>query len=272
MTAPIVLLAQTLKRYRTLLLAMGLLLAGFQIVLVLVARSIHASGGFNQLGAMLPAFARELMGPAFTSMMSFAGIVCVGYFHLSVMASLLAISIAIATTPTSEIESGFIDLILSRPLGRHWIVTRSIILLFLAIAALLAMMLAGTWTGLRVLAPSGAEWPSAHLVASLALNLGLLLLSWSGLAMAIASASRRRAAAGAITGMLALTAFLLDYVGRLWSTADKLAWLSPFRYYNPFDLVMGKPLPYKNLVVLSAIAVAGFIAAYALFARRDIAH
>ncbi len=148
MTAPMLLLAHTLKRFRTLLLAMGLVLAGFQFLLILAARSIQASGGFNQLGAMLPAFARELMGPAFTSMMSFAGIVCVGYFHLSVMAALLAISIALATTPTSEIESGFIDLILSRPLGRHWIIMRSIALLILSIAALLAMMLAGTWAGL----------------------------------------------------------------------------------------------------------------------------
>ncbi len=90
--------------------------------------------------------------------------------------------------------------------------------------------------------------------------------------MAIASASRRRAAAGAIAGLLALAAFLLDYVGRLWPAADKIAWLSPFRYYNPFDLVMGRPLPYRNLTVLAIVAAAGFTAAYALFARRDIAH
>jgi ABC-type transport system involved in multi-copper enzyme maturation permease subunit len=58
----------------------------------------------------------------------------------------------------------------------------------------------------------------------------------------------------------------------MWKPAEPVAWLSPFRYYRPFDLVMGNPLPSKNLVVLSAIAVVAFVGAYVLFSRRDIAH
>jgi len=37
-------------------------------------------------------------------------------------------------------------------------------------------------------------------------------------------------------------------------------------------LITGSPLPARNLVVLGAIALAGFAAAYVLFARRDISH
>ena len=70
--------------------------------------------------------------------------------------------------------------------------------------------------------------------------------------------------------LIALAAFLLDYVGRLWQAAEKAAWLSPFRYYNPLDLVMGKSLPEKNLAILGAIAAVGFAMAYVLFARRDV--
>jgi ABC-2 type transport system permease protein len=251
---------------------MGLLLGSFQLVLILVARSIHNSGGFEQLSALLPPFVREIMGPAFASFMSFAGIVCVGYFHLAVMSSLIAVSIALATTPTAEIESGFIDLILARPLARHWIITRSIILAVLSTAILLVMMMTGTWLGLITLGPTNAQWPTANLITSLVENLGLLMLSWSAIAMAIGAASRRRAIAGALAGFLALGTFLLDYVGRLWKPAEAVAWLSPFRYYTPFELIMGNPLPAKHLEVLAGIAVVGFAAAYFLFARRDIAH
>ncbi|MGI8746697.1 MAG: ABC transporter permease subunit [Bryobacteraceae bacterium] len=240
--------------------------------MIVVAKSIQSSGGFAQLGAMLPSFARDLLGPSLTSFMSFSGFVCLGYFDLAVLASLVALAIALATLPASEIETGFIDLVLSRPLARHWIMTRTIVLVALSIAVVLGMMMLGTWIGLETLVPKGAGWPSARLIGSLAVNLGLLLLCWSGVAMAIGSVSRRRSVAGACAGLLALTAFLLDYVGRLWQPAESVAWLSPFRYYNPFELVMGNPLPSKNLVVLGGIAAAGFVAAYVLFSRRDISH
>jgi len=269
---PLLLLAHSIKRVRILVLAMGLLLGGFQVILILVAKSIHNSGGFDQLSALLPPFARELMGPALTSMMSFAGIVCVGYFHLAVMSSLIAVSIALATTPTSEIESGFIDLILARPLSRHWIITRSIIVAALSTAVLLVMMMLGTWLGLQTLGPKDAQWPSSALIAALVKNLALLMLCWSGVAMAIGAASRRRSVAGTLAGFLALGTFLLDYVGRLWKPAESIAWLSPFRYYSPMELVMGNPLPAKHLAVLGGIAVVGFGIAYLAFSRRDIAH
>jgi ABC-2 type transport system permease protein len=272
MTRALLLLSYSLKRIRTLVLTMGILLAAFQVILIVVARSIQESGGFEQLSALLPPFARELLGPSLTTFMSFAGIVSLGYFHVAVISSLIALSIALATMPTSEIEIGFIDLLLARPLPRHWIITRTIIALILSVAILLFLMIAGTWTGLEALAPKDVKWPSMKLILSLAINLGLLMLCWSAVALAIGSASRRRGFAGAFGGLLALATFLLDYVGRLWQPAESAAWLSPFRYYSPFDLVMGNPLPVKNLVVLGGIAGAGFVSAYILFARRDISH
>jgi ABC-2 type transport system permease protein len=272
MSGPLLLVAHSLKRVRTLVLTMGVLLACFQAILIVVARSIQRSSGFEQLSAMLPSFARELMGPSLTSFMSFDGFVCLGYFHLSVIGSLVALAITLATMPTSEIETGFMDLILSRPLSRHWIITRTIIAVTLSLTVVLALMMLGTWTGLKTLAPQGVGWPSVKLVLSLATNLGLLLLCWSGVAMAIGSASRRRGVAGALAGLLALATFLLDYIGRLWQPAEAVAWLSPFRYYSPFELVMGNPLPLKHLVVLVGISAAGFVASYVLFSRRDISH
>ncbi|MBZ5621513.1 MAG: hypothetical protein LAQ69_22720 [Acidobacteriia bacterium] len=272
MSGPIFLLAHSLKRMRTLVLSMGALLCAFQILMVVVAGSIQRSGAFQQLSALLPPFAREMMGPSIAMFMSFAGIVCLGYFHVAVMGSLVGLSVAIATVPASEVETGFIDLILSRPLARHWIITRSIVAGILAIAVVLGLMMLGTWMGLAMLAPKGAAWPSADLILSLAMNLGLLMLCWSGVALAIASAARRRSVAGASVAVLALASFLLDYVGRLWRPAESAAWLSPFRYYSPMDLVIGGRLPLKNVAVLGGIAMAGFLAAQLLFSRRDISH
>jgi len=132
MKSLLILLAHSLKRVRTLVIVMGAVLAVFQVFLIVVARSLQRSNAFGQLETLMPAFVRELLGPSLISFMSFSGIVCVGYFHPAVMASLVALSIALSTTLTSEIETGFVDLILSRPIARHWIVTRSIIVLISA--------------------------------------------------------------------------------------------------------------------------------------------
>lgn len=272
MRAGLLLTGHSLRRMRTLILTTGLLLAAFQLFLILVAGSLQNSGGFDQLSTLIPPFVRELLGPAMVSFLSFPGVVSIGYFHLAIIGAVVAMATTLATIPTAEIESGLVDLILSRPLARHWIITRTIAVTLLVAALLLAMMIAGTWSGLHLFAPAGAVWPSATLIHSLALNLGLLMLCWGGIAMAIGAAARRRSVAGGAAGLLALATYLLDYVGRLWQPAEKIAWLSPFRYYNPFDLITGSPLPVRNLAVLGAIAAAGFAAAYVLFARRDISH
>lgn len=268
----LVLLAHSLKRVRTIVIAMAALFVVFQVFLIIVARSIHESSTFEQMGVLMPPFVRELLGPSFVSLMSFGGIVCLGYFHIAVMAAFIALSISLATMPTSEVETGFMDLILARPIGRHWVITRSIVLVLICTIVLLAVMIAGTLVGLNVLAPQDVEWPSLNLIGSLAINLGLLMICWSAVAMAIGSASGRRSVAGGLSGLLALAMFLLDYIARAWKPAEAVAWLSPFRYHSPFELLMGKALPASNILVLTGIAAIGFATAYILFLRRDISH
>ena len=270
MTVLFALVGQSLRRVRRLLLAAGVLLAAFQIVLILQANSIQTTNSFAQIANLVPDFARDVLGPSFVAFLTFKGIVCLGYFHPVVMGALISISLTIATIPVMEIETGVIDLVLSRPLARHWIVTRSILVAVLSTVYLLAMMALGTWVGLSAYAAKDAGWPSAGLIGSVAINLGLLMLCWSAVAMAIGCACRRRGTAGAIAGLLALTAYLTDYVGRAWEPAESVAWLSPFRYYTPFELVMGSPLPSKNIYVLGGVAIVALALAYLLYSRRDI--
>jgi ABC-2 type transport system permease protein len=265
-----VLIAHSFKRVRMLVLVMSLVLAIFQVFLIVIARSIEESNAFDQMSALIPPFIRQMMGPSFASFMTFRGMVSLGYYHLPIMTSLIGLAIAIATMPTSEVELGFMDLILSRPVARYRVITRSIVVLVLCLAFVLGMMMAGTWIGLSALAPKEASLPGGDLILSLAANLGLLAMGWGGIAMAIGAASRRRAVAGSIAGFLALVTFLLDYIARAWEPAESVAWLSPFRYYNPLDLVMGEPIQPRNLMVLAAIAIAGFAIAYLAFSRRDI--
>ena len=269
MSGAFLLLRLSLKRVRMLLLATGLVLAGFQVLRVLIAASVHKAGDFEQIAALLPPAVRTVLGPSVTSVMSFNGIVCGGYFDLGNVIALVALAIALATLPASEIETGFADLILARPIRRHWLMTRTIALVLLSILLMLFMIMAGTWAGLALFAPPGDPGPPARQTASLALNLGMLLLCWSGVAMAL-GAAYRRGPAGAASSLFAFAALLLDYAQKLWPPLERIGWLSPFRYFTPFELVMGNPLAVENLVVLGAIAMTGFTLAYFIISHRDI--
>ena len=169
MRGPFLLFRLSLKRVRLLLCATGLLLAAVQVLRVRIAASVHNAGQFDLVAALLPSSVRAILGPSLSSIMTFNGIVCGVYFDTGYIIALLALVIALATLPASEIETGFADLILARPLPRHWLITRTIALVLLSILLMLLMIMAGTWAGLGVVrspgrpvavgAPDRLDWP-----------------------------------------------------------------------------------------------------------------
>ena len=73
MTMLFALIVQLLHRVRRFLLAAGVLLAAFQVVLILQANSIQASNSFAKMGDLVPSFARELLGPSFVDVSHLQG-------------------------------------------------------------------------------------------------------------------------------------------------------------------------------------------------------
>jgi ABC-2 type transport system permease protein len=265
-----ILIGHSLTRVRTLVGVVAVLLACFQVLTSLMAATFQESQAFARITALIPDFIRQLMGPSLLGMLSFAGIVCLGYFHFAVIGSLIGVAIALATEPTAEIEHGFADLILAHPVPRRAVIARSVVVIILSSACVLSMMAAGTWIGLAWLAPPGVAWPTPHVILSLTMNLGALMLCWGGIALAFSAGAKRRAAAAAVSGVLALGLFLFDYVARVWRPAQSLAWISPFRYYNPLDLVVGRPFPLAHVLVLTGIGTAGAAVAWVVYSRRDV--
>src|SRR5262249_16924733 len=151
--------------------------------------------------------------------------------------------------------------------ARHWIISRTVTLLVISVALMLAAMVTGTWAGLEIFAGANMDWPSPRVIGALALNLGSLLICWGGLATAL-PAIFRRAVASAVMGLLILAMLLLELLAGLSAKAKWAGWISPFHYFTPFDLVMGRELNLTSIAVLWAVAIIGFITAYILFSRR----
>ena len=260
----------SLRRFAGLLLTAGLVLTGFQIVLVAAAAYLDRSNAFSQFALLFPPFVREMMGPMFFAMLSFTGVVCLGYFHIAVLSTLVGLMVALGTEPVAEMESGFADLILAKPMPRHVPITRSIILLFLSVSFLLGVMMAGTLTGLALLAPPGSVRPTPALLVRLAANLGSLLLCWGSIALAAATCVRRRATAGALVSLLALAGFLIVYLGQLWKPAEGISRLSPFFYFRMLNLIVNASFPVHDISILLAAALCSVVFAYVVYAKRDL--
>jgi len=268
--ATTVLAWHSLKRVRVVAIAMAAVLVGFQFLLTQVAVVLDRNQAFGPLATMLPDFMREMAGPSMLAFMSFSGIVALGFFHPIVLSSLLGLAIAIGTEPAGEVETRFDDLTLTRPVPRAAVIARTVVVMAIVVGAILALMTIGSWTGLTCCTPATVQRPSIGLLRSLALGLGAIVWCWGGLALAAASAVRRRAVAAGLTGIAALVAYLVDYLGRVWDPLSHVSPLSPFHYFEPMTLITGAPLNLTHLAILFGTGVAGAITAHVIFGHRDL--
>ncbi len=265
-----VLTGHSLRRIRGVLIGLGVLLAAFQFLLTQVAAYLSRHSAFGELSLLMPDFVRNLMGPSAIGFMSFGGVVGLGYFHPIVIAAVVGLAIAIGSEPAAEVENGFVDLTLSRALARGAIIARTWLVFVAAAAFVLASMTAATFAGLACCTPTDVVAPRAATIGGLAASLGVVMACWAGITVAVAAAARRRAVVGAAIGVVALAAFLLDYLGRAWEPASAISVVSPFHYFEPTAIVMGQPLNASDVAVLLGIAFAGGIVGYVIFSRRDI--
>jgi ABC-2 type transport system permease protein len=249
---------------------MGTVFGAFQVLASLVASTFEESQLFSRLAALVPDYVRQALGSSLFTMMSFTGMAVLGYVHVAVTTSLVGLAIAVGTEPASEVERGFSDLVMSRPIRRGAAITRSVLVLIVAASVTNAMILAGTWAGLALFARGAAQWPSPAVLLSLAASLWMLMFCWGGVGLAFGAASRRRAVAGTAAGFLAVTLYLLDVVSRVWKPGRRLGMLSPFHYFNPLELVAGRALNLTHLAILAAIGACGIAVGHVLYARRDL--
>ncbi len=263
------LLAHSARRFRPLVLAFGAVLAGFQLLLALAAKAIQESDLFGRIATLMPDFVRQALGPAAISVMSFAGVISIGYFHMAVVAVLVGVAVAVATEAASEIESGFLDLVLAHPVTRLSLTLRTAALLAGCTVVLIGAMLAGTLVGAYWLArdDAGQIFTTACRLAS---NLAVLVFCWGAVAFALTSFARRRSTPALIAGLLAFSSYVVDYLAGVWRPASRVAWLSPFHYYTTASIIAGAAPPARDLLILACAAVAGIAVGALQLARRDL--
>ena len=263
----IALVRRSFERIAPPLTAIALIVAAFQAVLVAAATVIVGGGGIQTLARLVPNFMQQSVGVAF---LSFAGIATVGFFHAAIVMILVLFAIYLASEPAGDVESGIVDLLMARPVPRHWLVTRSILVMATSIALLAGVMGLALRVALAVLSDQPDRWPSVRVVLTLAAHLTIVSWGFGAWSLAVSAWVRRRATAVAIVSIAAMAFYLLDFLGTLWKSVAGVASLSPFRYFHGGEILAGTANTAQDILVLGAIALAGFAVAYWRFGKRDL--
>ena len=186
------LIRRSVGRVGGLLAGVALVLAGLQWVLVLVAAQQERSQSFDLIAQLAPAFVQRQFGATLPAFLSFGGLITFGYFHPVVVLMVAVLAAFVGSELAADVEGGQVDLLLSRPLARHWLVTRSLLLVVLGPLALVVIMMTSSRVALGVFAPEGAQWPSARSIASMAAHLVAIAWCFGTLGLALASMATRR--------------------------------------------------------------------------------
>jgi ABC-2 type transport system permease protein len=262
------LVARNLRHHARLLVSLLVGFALLELLLCAIAAQIDAGPGLeNLIEQFMPPMFRTLFG-AQIGIASFDGMLAFGFQHPAILTAAVAFVIVVGTLSAGERESGLLDLLLARPVPRRAYFAAQLLTLVVGVLVLPIGLLIGLVLGLEAVAVEGALPWRRFLPA--AASAAALLLSIGGYTLLIGAASQRRGPAVARAAGLTLALYFLDFLAALWAPLAPVAWLSPFHYHEPMRAAVLQQATGGRLAVLFGLFVAGSVAAWQVFRRRDL--
>jgi ABC-type transport system involved in multi-copper enzyme maturation permease subunit len=264
------LLRRSAAQARYLLIGSFVLLFGFQLIIVGQAEEIQRTQTFGRVAELMPAFLQRGLGSRAMLLATFRGTVAFGYFHPVVCLIVAVMAMYFTTEPAHEIESGLVDLELSRAVPRSRLLTRSVLLSEVAVATAAALMGAGTLLGARLFNAGGMDLPTLGVRARLLANLFAVGSCFGGYGLLLAAWSRRWMTAFTTAALTAVVLYLVDFLAIGWRAMRVAAWLSPFHYYKALSIIAGDAPIGRDIAILFGAGSVFACAAYWRFGRRDL--
>jgi ABC-2 type transport system permease protein len=241
----------------------------FQFLVIAQAVEIERANAFGRLQEFIPEFLQRGLGAQALLLATFRGTVAAGYFHPAVVCMLSLVAIYLATEPAYDSESGRVDLLLARPLPRRRLLTRSLLTMLLSVAGIVLCMLAGTATGVALIAPDDAAMEFG-LVLLLAVHLVMVAWCCGAIGLFFGSISRRWTTAFTSGAAIVVIGYLIDFLAIGWPPARPVSWLFPFNYFPALYILGGTSNPPRDLAILGTAIVVFTVLAYRRFTVRDL--
>ncbi|MEV0189615.1 ABC transporter permease subunit [Kitasatospora purpeofusca] len=260
-----------LRRRRRMLLGLVVGMVVFEALIVVIAGTVPPTSLFG--GGRTPPDALKAFSGSTgdVSIASYAGLLGAGLVHpFWIALQLTAVGSLGAAAVAADVESGTVELLMTRPVTRRRLLAERAAALAAVSLLLNAAASATVALGVALSPDLRAAVPLGGVFAAGLLGCGFTLCL-TGPVLAVSAASRRRAQVVGATVVLGATGFALNFVALAWEPAAPLRYLSPFHYYTPGDALARAAVPWASLAVLSAVGLSGLVAAFVLLERRDLA-
>lgn len=226
--------------------------------------AVRNTPGFDEIAEQLPESVRPLIGTM--DITSPVGYLLSQLYLFFLPAVLLVYAIGRgSSTIAGEEEAGTLDLLLAQPVSRTQVyVTKAT-----AVALGAGILALATWLPIQIVGPFFELSIPVRDLAAVTINLFLLALIFTALALAVSAGLGRRMAGAAVAAALAFFTFLLDGFGQ---TIDWLEDVRPFTPWYWFDptaaLADGDILPGAVVLGVATIFIAGL--GLLMFRRRSL--
>lgn len=209
----------------------------------------------------------RMMGRDFYDAMMDYGFIVFGYIHPFLLVFLiLYIFSAVSQVLTSEISSGSIGFILSRPLSRKRIYINLGIVVYMGLALMSLAALGGTYFGMWLFNVGGKIPPFFSIV----INLYVLMLFIAGYIALFAAKSDTSKSLFIPSGIILFVFYAVDLISGIWEPLEYISPINPFSYYKPIELLIGQRLDVIAGIAIPAVSILMFWLGARIFSRRDL--
>jgi hypothetical protein len=248
----------------------GALLFGVEAALAYVLPTFEAqlSEAVRQID-FLKTFIGVMLGVNVSGPLGPEAVMAYCWVHPVVLALVWAHALVCCTrTPAGEIDRGTADVTFTLCVTRWEILRSETAVWLVAGVVVLAMTLLGNIVGgWYAAADPRDDWARTLIVLA---NLLCIYLTVGGFTWLVSAFCDRRGSAITITFVALLASFLLNFLAQFWTLAERISFLGLLNYFRPLFIFRDGIVPWRDMGILLAAAVALWIAAGIVFNRRDV--
>jgi len=248
---------------------MGLIIFLMQIAVCGIVHDNESVKSMLKFMDMLPSFIKAALGGEALQLDNLSGLIAIGYNHPMVLMLYMLFAVGVPTgLLTGEVQSGGMELILSRFVSKTQVYICAALLTLSGMLALVIVMFLGTVAATGIY--DFGEPVPLYQFLQMAISGGLLAGAIGAIALLSAAACRTRARAVGLAAAYIVTSYFSAIMADWW---PRMNWLSPFtlfHYVNTNKIFVQQIWPVRDMCVLIAVLVTAAISGGIVWQRRDL--